>query len=1053
MARILNSLIFTNEGNRLLVSQVGGIKFAILGGFLVQGKEPCTSQTPKEVKSWLEEHYLNLTLEELLEDNNVVIGMKDVTYLSQNNGKVIPKDETAYNNALKEIDKHLFGTYYMPSLEYKKNNHYFGTYDFDFDKTDLMIEWNQEDKSVSFSMFCIVGKQYAETNDATFNVNENQNPTIVALAQVIGDYTESTEVFTGGIQFLKEQNQYLSYKLRLSFGISDKTTDSTASFESMFNELSGYDVEAFKNIQMVNNGLKTNQLGITIDDNYIEDLRLNPNGSFATTKSLMVADKFYASAYENQFNAAGLVHLVNKKTDDKYMEQLIFTSLEEPSATTADLTAYNVGILLRGNGEYVEGYGSNGAGPYPFTPGSGSSGSSGHNIPDYHWSGYCAPSFTMNGIPEVDNDNLYTVDIFGIGNVFIGSGNADKSLFSQKNVYTNPVNVTAYGYEDESPDNGFNVTIQSNENIFCNANTNNTLLKSNGNYFGERCHSNIIFGGDKNLISGGANTNMLFASDMNYLGSDNTYGNILIGGHENILESTTGTMIIGGIGIKGFDNDDQLILGKYNANSTAKVIYGIGTSDNDRRNALEFYPDNGELRLFKNGAETVAIGGDYGIRTNSLTLDTISVQNEYVQNSLNVANSLNVGSSIETYAIKAANITATNILSANFITSPSNINVNNDAGIYGSLGINNNNSCALLLSDNTRYLVYNTLEGNLAIINNTPNQNNLTGYSTDNGMGATHSLNSPDLQSRVYLNKDVDANGTEYYSTGTVTVYVNKPNASDKKVKITPEGIEFSKHNGTAWEQTNFILAGSSAYSKIKADIYIWGTDITNWSYDIYNFKGTQSQYEWLTTIFKKTPILTYGFKPNDIPNATNAVVWVNNGVATELCYLGVDYDENVDTIIDQVRGLQYKCNFAEAGGTARTYVVYTQVNPDGVEPFDELEINLHIRSWGNGRPFSLNWVPLTTNYSYSPVIKINIISDVTENSKRIDFYAYLNKNWEETMVFDKLSKKPCSVYAGSGPYAPTLQCTVPHGSIIGGNLLVKANNSPFLFGWDVLGG
>ena len=283
MARILNSLIFTNEGNRLLVSQVGGIKFAILGGFLVQGKEPCTSQSAEDVKHWLKEHYLNLTLEELLEDNNVVIGMKDVTYLSQNNGKVIPKDETAYNNALKEIDKHLFGTYYMPALEYKKNDHYFGTYDFDFDKTDLMVEWNQEDDSVSFSMFCIVGKQYAETNDATFNVNETQNPTIVALAQVIGDYSESTEVFTGGIQFLRGQNQYLSYKLRLVFSLTDDQEDSTASFEL------DEDVKnALENIQLVNNGLKTNQLGITIDDNYIEDLRLNPNGNFATTKSLMI---------------------------------------------------------------------------------------------------------------------------------------------------------------------------------------------------------------------------------------------------------------------------------------------------------------------------------------------------------------------------------------------------------------------------------------------------------------------------------------------------------------------------------------------------------------------------------------------------------------------------------------------------------------------------------------------------------------------------------------------------------------------------------------------
>ena len=945
-----------------------------------------------------------------------------------------------------------FGTYYMPTLEYKKNDHYFGTYDFDFDKTDLMVEWNQDDESVSFSMFCIVGKQYAETNDATFNVNENQNPSIVAVAQVLGEYDDVTKVFNGGIQFLKEQNQYLSYKLRLIFSLTDDQEDSTASFENMIEQLDEYDAEALKSIQMVNNGLKTNQLGITIDDNYIEDLRLNPNGNFATTKSLMVADEFDAAVYENQFNAAGLVHLVNKKTDDKYMEQLIFTSIEKPSVTTADLTAYNAGILLRGNGEYVEGYGSNGAGPYPFTPGSGSSGSSGHNIPDYHWSGNRAPSFTMNGIPEVDNNNLYTVDIFGIGNVFIGSGNADKSLFSQKNVYTNPVNVTAYGYEDESPDNGFNVTIQSNENLFCNANTNNTLLKSNGNYFGERCHSNIIFGGDKNLISGGANTNMLFASDMNYLDSDNTYGNILIGGHENILESTTGTMIIGGIGIKGFNNDDQLIFGKYNANSTAKVIYGIGTSDNNRRNALEFYPNNGELRLFKNGTETVAIGGNYGVRANSMTLDTISVQNEYVQDSLRVANSLNVGTSIETHTIKTANITAANVLSANFITSPSNINVNNNAGIYGSLSINNNNSCALLISDNTRYLLYNTLDGNLGLVNNTPNQNNLSGYSNDNGMGATHSLNSPNIQSRVYLNKDVNANGTEYYSTGTVTVYENETNVSNKKVKITPEGIEFSKHNGTAWERTNFIPPDSSiTYSKIKADIYIWGTDISSWGYNIYNFKGTQSQYEWLTTIFKSTPILTYGFEPNDIPNATNAVVWTNNGEAAGLCYLGVNYEANVDAIYEQVDRLQYKCNFG-AVGTDSTYVVYTQVNPDGVDPFDELEINLHIHSWGDDRPFSLNWVPLTTNHSYSPVIKINIISDITENSNRIDFYTYLNKNWVENMVFDKLSKKPCSVYAGSGPYAPTLQCTVPHGTINNGTLM-RSTNSPFLFGWDVLGG
>lgn len=1017
MARIQNKLIFTNEGNRLLVSQVGGIKFAILGGFLVQGKEPCIN--PEELK----QKYLNLTLEELLNDTDTVIGMKGVTYLSQNNDKVIPKNDKEYNDALKEIDKHLFGTYYMPALEYKKNDHYFGTYDFDFDKTDLMLEWGQNDESVSFSMFCLVGKQYAETDDATFNVNDTQNPSIVAVAQVVGDYDESTKVFHGGIQFLKEQNQYLSYKLRLVFSLTDDQEDSTAMFE-IDEEVRN----ALDNIQLVNNGLKTNSLGITVDDSYTDDVMLNRNGSFATTKSMMIADSFDSSVYENQFNAAGLVHLLNKKDNDRYAEQIVFTSLTEPESITAGLTAYNAGMLLCGQGKYVEGYGSVGAGPYPFTPGSGSSGSSGssgHNIPDYHWEGNLSPSFSMNSIPEVDNDNLYTVDIFGTENVFIGEGNADKSIFSQKNVYTNPVNVKDYGYEDDTVNNCFNVTIQSNENIFCNANTNNTLFKSNGNFLSENCHSNIIIGGDKNLISGGSNTNMLFATDLNYLGTDQTYGNILIGGHENVLEGTTGTMIVGGIGINGFGHDDQLILGQYNADSTAKVVYGIGSSDSDRRNALEFDPYNGVLKLFKNGVETVALGGDYGLHINDLTLSTLNVRDETVHNNLNVANNITVGSTVNAVTMNAGSISA-----------------------IGSLVVSNNNQA----------MSYDSTAGQLRINNH--QLNNYRGTSVDDGMAAVHALNTNTNLSRIYLNKDINVDTTESYSTGTITIHeMNVMSAKRNKVKITPSGIEFSKATGTTWERTNFIPAVSNTYTKIRMDLRIEGDSFTHWGYTITNSKCSENQFNWLSSVFKNTPVLTYCLNASSDPRIDEGIVWVNGGyidIPGNLTFLGSNYQENVTAIQEQVSSMPYRMAFAFINSGVYCPAVVTPVNLDNIDPFDELEINIRITSFRDDRAFAFNWMPVTTDSTYSPTIKVNILTDVgasgTNDSMCARMYGWITAvKTEEGLILPRrytvLHDRIRGVSGSISSYMPRLQCVVPK---INSDYTFIDDGS-VLYGWDLM--
>ena len=83
----------------------------------------------------------------------------------------------------------------------------------------------------------------------------------------------------------------------------------------------------------------------------------NEHGVIATDKSVMIVDnnalKTSDEPFDDQFNAGALLHLVNKKNDvDKYMHQIILTSVNEPADTTTEtVDTSSVGIQLE-NGNF-----------------------------------------------------------------------------------------------------------------------------------------------------------------------------------------------------------------------------------------------------------------------------------------------------------------------------------------------------------------------------------------------------------------------------------------------------------------------------------------------------------------------------------------------------------------------------------------------------------------------------------------------------------------------------------------------------------------------------
>lgn len=622
LIEVKKKFIFTDEGRNLLISQDGGVRFATIGGILVQGLTPVAAD-----ELW--DTYRGLTFEQLLDNDNIVIGMPDVSYRSVNTGLIEPVNEEQYQAAIEDIKsgnglKHMFGTYYKPNRElHSQSGSRYGTYEFTYDKTSLA--WDMAN-DVSFSMLILLGKQYAETDDATFNVDTTQRPVIVGVAQLPGVYDDEIgpTSFEGGIEFLADQNKYICTSLRLQFTLTDGDHDAT----ELIIDDQDY-VDMMDKMSIINDGLKTkdevhivdaNQPDETLEmlDNALSQntdvaLRVAPSpGSVATQRTMMIADPYYATDLENQWNAAAQVHIVNKKVDKDndtmYKEQIVLTTLESPENLTAEeLTAYYAGIMLRGTGNLIEGNSNKGAGP-EYTPESGTSGISAKSV-DIHYIGKESPIFRQVAVPEYDR---YAVDIFGIENKILDENNIDKFIFSQRNVSIKPVDPEEYGYEDDTVNYGYNVTIDSHEN-FMNGNTNNTLIRSNGNILSGYSNCNLLFGSDKNLFENGANTNIVFGSDLNIFKGKGTQGNIIIGGSENFVDNTFRSVYFNGTGLKSYGKDEKILMGQFNADSDAKFVFGCGTNDRKRRNALEFFPETGTLKLYKNGSNIVTLGGTTGL--------------------------------------------------------------------------------------------------------------------------------------------------------------------------------------------------------------------------------------------------------------------------------------------------------------------------------------------------------------------------------------------------------------------------------------------------------
>ena len=224
--------IFTKEGRTLLVSQTGGIKFAILGYVLVGGlaslvanKQAQNAICPNGLqKDWETIESMAKAkdmspMEYLLESENVTLFMRGVNYeLSADpegtagTYQIKPASMTAYKEAAANYKDHLYGAFYVPSTELMTDphGHRYGTYAFNFDRTYLNCDITND---ISIRHVLLIGKQYAENKEATFNVNQRQDASIVGIAEIIQETATEGDNIGPGIELLAKQNEFVKDKI------------------------------------------------------------------------------------------------------------------------------------------------------------------------------------------------------------------------------------------------------------------------------------------------------------------------------------------------------------------------------------------------------------------------------------------------------------------------------------------------------------------------------------------------------------------------------------------------------------------------------------------------------------------------------------------------------------------------------------------------------------------------------------------------------------------------------------------------------------------------
>lgn len=999
---IEKKFIFTDEGRNLLISQDGGIRFAVLGGLLIQGL------TPKENLEDFYDTYRHLTLETLLEGgtlgnielDGVMLGLRGIDYVSRGNGNVVPSDEDAYNAALNEIQNHLYGTYYMPNreLQSESGSHY-GTYEFSFETSDFA--WDKVN-DVSFGMIALIGKQYAETNDAVFNVDNTQKPVIVGLAQLPGIYEGS--VFEGGVQFLAQQENFTAFKLQIQFTLTDQDTENPDITDKNYREMT-------TKMSIVNDGLKsmedihivdTNQpsqtlaaLNADLESNPDVDLYVGGNGSMATSRTLMIADPYNATEVENQWNAAAQMHIVNKKvnipkTEDgvsidnmMYKEQIVLTTLEEPSSLSNEsLSAYYTGIMLRGSGNEISGYTDMGAGPsvIPVMPPdlethaqiTAFTAEYQGNIPDFtatssiYYSGVEGPVFRQCAVPEYDT---YAVDIFGIENKILDSNNLDKFIFSQRNITLNPAGLDEYGYDEGDGVNyGYNVVIDSDEN-YMNGNTNNTFIRSNGNFLFDDSNCNLMIGSDKNLFTSGANTNIVFGSDFNIFADENTQRNIVIGGQENYIDGASNCIYFGGTGLKSFGNPDMLLMGKYNAMTDAAWVYGNGSDILHRHNAFELYPETGELKLYTpKGDVSITLGGTKGIELGSS--QTLR------------ANHAKIGN------IRTTDITFTGDLEGHEQTAGIR-----SLGDYTDLWIQNIPNS----TDTTRHsLEYNSSNNGIFTL-----YSQLLSTFAKNeyvNIQAGHSeffVNSNNHKYYTLINMSMDASNTPVVANESRIELVDQYGTLAKNI-ITPNSIKLVSGttetilNAEKIKQYDTVVNGN--YVKACADIFVWGGSRTDWQVGIKRFNGPADVKTWLQNLFQNTPPIIYSNTGE--PNYTNGFYYCYKETAASYTDVLVDASDLAGWALFTSRISNNGNNGTDSASCRADNTVALKSLIPQTFGLDELEINLYVHNFGK---CAFIWEPYVTDSINAKVPKISVTIRNDKTGAGMGIYAYHNTDYTTT--------------------------------------------------------
>ena len=185
-------------------------------------------------------------------------------------------------------------------------------------------------------------------------------------------------------------------------------------------------------------------------------------------------------------------------------------------------------------------------------------------------------------------------------------------------------------------------------------------------------------------------------------------------------------------------------------------------------------------------------------------------------------------------------------------------------------------------------------------------------------------------------------------------------------------------------------------------DVYIFGTDATNWSTTITGIRGgTAQQKVFLYDLFTKTPPIGYL-----LDSQTSTTPYV--------CYVDPSTQEvKVRHITSMTQAEQTAYNTALANNNSSVFNnnPFNDASIGYVQPYsyyyitrlplniEEIEVNLYIRGFNNADNFRMMWIPTVNDSTYNnifkePVIKMNIIRpafSTTEHNIKVAFYRNLN--------------------------------------------------------------